>query len=376
MDHVDTIITGAGVVGLAVGRALALRGDGVLVLERENHFGTGISSRNSEVIHAGIYYPAGSLKARTCLEGKHRLYDYLATRQVPYHKCGKLIVATNAAQLAQLEKIEARALANGVDDLQWRSTEEVGRAEPNVRCVGALWSPSTGIIDSHAYMQALIADMEAAGGQLVLNADVRGVEIMGAEFADGFVVQVADAGGAAGAPYRLHCSRFINCAGLGAQAVAAHIFGLPPAAIPPLYYAKGTYFGLSGKAPFSRLIYPVPEAGGLGVHVTIDMGGQVRFGPDVQWVDALDFDPDPLRAQHFYGAIRQYYPDLPDGALVPAYCGIRPKLKAQGEGDADFVVSGRDDHGITGLVNLFGIESPGLTASLAIAEQVADAAFA
>ncbi len=368
MDQVDTIVVGAGVVGLAVGRSLALRGDSVLVIEGESHFGTGISSRNSEVIHAGIYYPAGSLKARTCVEGKHRLYDYLAARQVPHRNCGKLIVATSPAQLAQLEAIEARALANGVDDLQWWSAEAVGRVEPSVRCVGALWSPSTGIVDSHAYMQALIADMETAGGQLVLNA-----VFAGAEIADGFIVAVADAGDPGGAPYRLHCRRLINCAGLGAQAVAGRIAGLAPAAIPPLHYAKGTYFGLAGKAPFSRLIYPVPEAGGLGVHVTIDMGGQVRFGPDVQWVTELDFDPDPARAERFYGAIRQYYPDLADGALVPAYCGIRPKLKAQGEGDADFVVSAQADHGIAGLVNLFGIESPGLTASLAIAAQVADA---
>lgn len=368
MDHIDTIVVGAGVVGLAVGRALALRGDSVVVLESESHFGTGSSSRNSEVIHAGIYYPANSVKAELCVEGKRRLYDYLADRQVPYRNCGKLIVATSETQLGDLEKIEARARANGVFDLEWRSKAEVARVEPDVRCVAALWSPSTGIIDSHAYMQALIADLEAAGGQLVLNT-----VFTHAESGDGFVVTVADPNGSDNPSYRLHCNRLVNSAGLGAQEVARRVEGLPPDKIPPLHYAKGTYFGLVGKVPFSHLIYPVPEPGGLGVHVTMDMAGQVRFGPDVQWVDRLNFDPDPARVAHFYGAIRQYYPDLPDDALIPAYCGIRPKLKARGEGDADFLISGRHDHGIDGLVNLFGIESPGLTASLAIAERAADA---
>jgi L-2-hydroxyglutarate oxidase LhgO len=369
MDYVDTIVVGAGVVGLAVGRAMAQRGEGVIVLEAEPHFGTGISSRNSEVIHAGIYYPAGSLKALTCVEGKRRLYDYLAARTVPYRKCGKLIVATTREQVAELEKIEARARANGVDDLQWRSGADVNRLEPDIRCVAALWSPSTGIIDSHAYMQALIADLEAAGGQLVLNA-----AFAGAEIDDGFIVAVTDTHSPDAPLYRLRCGRLINCAGLGAQDVAARMEGLEAAFIPPLHYAKGTYFGLAGKTPFSHLIYPVPEPGGLGVHVTIDLAGQARFGPDVQWMDAIDFDPDPARAAHFYGAIRRYYPALPDDGLLPAYCGIRPKLKAQGEGDSDFMISGSGEHGVRGLVNLFGIESPGLTASLAIAERAADAA--
>jgi L-2-hydroxyglutarate oxidase LhgO len=369
MDYVDTIVVGAGVVGLAVGRVMAQRGESVIVLEAETHFGTGISSRNSEVIHAGIYYPVGSLKAQTCVEGKRRLYDYLATRAVPYRNCGKLIVATTGEQVAELEKIEAWGRANGVDDLQWRSGADVGRLEPDIQCVAALWSPSTGIIDTHAYMQALIADLEAAGGQLVFSA-----AFAGAEIGDGFVVAVTDTHRPDDPPYRLHCRRLINCAGLDAQDVARRMEGLEAACIPPLHYAKGTYFGLAGRTPFSHLIYPVPEPGGLGVHVTLDMAGQARFGPDVQWIDALDFDPDPARAAHFYGAIRRYYPALPDGGLVPAYCGIRPKLKGRGEGDSDFVISGIEEHGVAGLVNLFGIESPGLTASLAIAERVAGAA--
>jgi L-2-hydroxyglutarate oxidase LhgO len=362
MDEIETIVIGAGVVGLAIGRALAEKGQQVLVLEAEPDFGSGISARNSEVIHAGIYYPEGSLKARACVEGRTLLYDYLKSRGLPYRQCGKFIVASQDSQIDKLKEIKMRAEQAGVFDLEWVSAADIQAQEPNVSCVAGLWSPSTGIIDSHGYMQGLLTDIETHGGQLVCHTPVVSVEVVD----NGFEVTT---GGEH--PFSIHCKNLINSAAFGAQTIAAATKGLDPKFVPPLYYARGAYFVLAGKPVFSHLIYPVPEPGGLGVHVTLDMGGQVRFGPDVEWIDSLDYTLKPERSQSFYKAIRAYYPALEDGALLPGYTGVRPKLKAKGEGDADFLISGPSTHGVKGLVNLFGIESPGLTSSLALANLVA-----
>jgi L-2-hydroxyglutarate oxidase LhgO len=361
MDEIETVVIGAGVVGLAIGRALAMAGQDVLVLEAESDFGTGISSRNSEVIHAGIYYPEGSLKARMCVEGKGLLYDYVKARHVPYRNCGKFIVATHDDQTGKLEEIKGKAERAGVFDLEWVTTARLKTEEPHVNAVAALWSPSTGIIDSHGLMQALLGDIEAHGGQLVCQTPVERVEVTGS----GFIVTTGGPD-----PFSIRCKTLVNSAAFGAHKIAETIDGLDAAHVPPLYYARGCYFTLSGKPAFSRLIYPVPEPGGLGVHVTLDMGGQVKFGPDVEWIPELNYDLNPARAEKFYAAIRRYFPALPDDALQPGYTGVRPKLKNQGEGDADFVISGPDNHGIPGLINLFGIESPGLTSSLALASRV------
>jgi L-2-hydroxyglutarate oxidase LhgO len=362
VDRVDALVIGAGVVGLAVARALAQRGLETLVLERERAIGTGISSRNSEVVHAGIYYPAGSLKAVLCVRGLQLLYDYCASHGVPHRRCGKFIVATSREQQATLESLRERGLANGVGGLELIDARRACEAEPQLACVAALASAGTGIVDSHALMLALQADVEAAGGMLAFDAPVRG----GAAGTGGIRL---DVGGAE--PMAIEAGIVVNCAGLHAPAVAAAIEGVAPAAVPRAWLAKGNYYGLSGRSPFSRLIYPVPEPGGLGVHLTIDLGGQCRFGPDVEWVDRLDYEVDPGRAASFYASIRRYWPGLPDGALQPAYAGIRPKIAGPGEPAADFVIQDAAVHGVAGLVNLFGIESPGLTASLAIAEAVA-----
>lgn len=364
MDEVETIVIGAGVVGLAIGRALSLAGQDVLVLEAEPDFGTGISSRNSEVIHAGIYYPEGSLKARACVEGKALLYDYVKARHVPYRNCGKFIVASHADQVGKLEEIKGKAERAGVFDLEWVTTDRLKAEEPHVHAVAALWSPSTGVIDSHGLMQALLADIETHGGQLVCQTPVERVAVDG----DGFTVTTGGPD-----PFSIRCKTLVNAAAFGAHQIALNTEGLDPAHVPPLYYARGCYFTISGKPAFTHLIYPVPEPGGLGVHVTLDMGGQVKFGPDVEWIPELNYDLNPARADSFYAAIRRYFPSLPDHALQPGYTGVRPKLKNKGEGDADFVISGPAQHGVPGLVNLFGIESPGLTASLALARQVASA---
>ncbi|MFC3677927.1 NAD(P)/FAD-dependent oxidoreductase [Ferrovibrio xuzhouensis] len=368
MDQVECLVIGAGVVGLAVARSLARRGREVVVAEAATLIGSETSSRNSEVIHAGIYYPAGSLKARSCVEGKQALYAYCAERGIAHNRCGKLIVAADAAQIPDLEALKAKAEANGVDDLQWLSREQALALEPQLHCVAALLSPSTGIIDSHGLMLAYQGEAEDHGAMLAFDAPVTG----GAVRNDG--IEIATGGAA---PMRLKARHVINAAGLQAQAVAAAIDGLPADAIPPTYYAKGNYFILSGmKPPFSRLIYPVPEPGGLGTHVTIDMGGQMRFGPDVEWIDRIDYAVDPARGEKFYAAVRRYWPDLPDGAIQPGYAGIRPKLSPPspekgGKAD-DFVIQGPEVHGVAGLVNMFGIESPGLTASLKLGEHVAD----
>ncbi len=360
MEKIDCVVIGAGVVGLAVARRLAALGREVIILEAEAAFGTGISARNSEVIHAGIYYPAGSLKAQLCVAGRRQLYAYCAERGIPHRRCGKLIVATGAAQVAELDAIAARARANGVDDLQALSREAARALEPALECQAALLSPSTGIIDSHALMLSLLGDAERDGAVLALQSRVQG----GCITDHRIVLDVASSNTCS----ELQAGVVVNCAGLGAQACARALAGLPAASVPPLHYAKGNYYALAGRAPFSRLIYPVPEAAGLGVHLTLDLGGQARFGPDVEWIAAPDYTVDPRRADAFYAEVRRYWPQLPDGALQPAYAGIRPKPHAPGEATCDFIVSGPAQHGITGLVNLYGIESPGLTSCLALAE--------
>ncbi|MES2533291.1 MAG: NAD(P)/FAD-dependent oxidoreductase [Pseudomonadota bacterium] len=361
MDEIDCAVIGAGVVGLAVARALALRGHDVIVLEAEGAIGTGTSSRNSEVIHAGIYYPQGSLKAQLCVEGKRALYAYAAERGVPHRRCGKLIVATSIAQVAELDAIASKARANGVDDLVLLTRAEALAREPQLECLAALHSPSTGIVDSHALMLAYQGDLEHAGGVLALKSPVA----QAACTAQGIVLTTDDG-------TTLRCARVVNAAGLGAPALARRFTGLPTSAVPEAHFAKGSYFTLGGRAPFSRLIYPVPEAAGLGVHLTLDLGGQAKFGPDVQWVSSPDdLVVDPSRGDGFYDKVRKYWPALPDGALIPGYAGIRPKISGPGEPARDFAVEGPDVHGVPGLVNLFGIESPGLTSSLAIGQRVA-----
>jgi L-2-hydroxyglutarate oxidase LhgO len=362
-DTLDVVVIGAGVVGLAVARALAGVGREVVVLEAAPAIGTHTSSRNSEVIHAGIYYPQGSLKARLCVAGKQALYAYCAARGVSHRRVGKLIVAVNHDQMAALEQHRQRAVANGVTDLEWLDRAAVARLEPAVRCVGALLSPSTGIIDSHAFMSALRADLEQRGGRVLLATPVLGGQLG----EDGHRLRV---GGAE--PLTVRCRAIVNCAGLFAQEVAQALAGLPAASIPARHFCKGSYFVLGGAAPFRRLIYPVPVPGGLGIHVTLDLAGTARFGPDVEWVDGIDYAIDDRRAEAFYAAIRTYYPGLPDGGLHPGYTGIRPKLGPAGAAAADFAIQGHAQHGVRGLVNLYGIESPGLTASLAIADVVVE----
>ena len=361
MDQVDCVVIGAGVVGLAVARALALAGREVIVLEAADAIGTGTSSRNSEVIHAGIYYAPGSLKARLCVQGKALLYDYCESRGIGHRRCGKLIVATSEAQVAQLAGIIAKAAANGVNDLVLLSRQDALALEPQLDCVAAVHSPSTGIVDSHALMLALQGDLEGAGGLIVLNTPLAHVEIK--QYAINIIAN--DGTG-------LQAKTVVNAAGLNAVALARRFAGLDPASIPQPYFAKGNYFTLAGRSPFNRLIYPVPEAAGLGVHLTIDLGGQAKFGPDVQWVDSMeDLVVDPARGDAFYSEVRKYWPALKDGSLNPGYAGIRPKINAPQEVARDFVIQGPADHGVEGLVNLFGIESPGLTSSLAIGDHVA-----
>ncbi|HXZ52767.1 MAG TPA: NAD(P)/FAD-dependent oxidoreductase [Burkholderiales bacterium] len=362
MDAVEAVVIGAGVVGLAVARALARAGREVVVLEAEDAIGTHTSSRNSEVIHAGIYYPRGSLKARACVEGRRRLYEYCAAHGVPHRRCGKLIVASDEGQLGELQQILAKARANGVGDVDFVPRQQVLAWEPELRCVAALHSPSTGIIDSHALMLAYLGEAEDHGAMLALKSGLNRGEVT----ASGFRISV---GGEQ--PTQIETRILINSAGLKAPSVARAIEGYPAALAPRELYAKGNYYSLTGRSPFSRLVYPVPEPGGLGVHVTLDLGGQARFGPDVEWVDSIGYQVDPQRAARFYAAIRRYWPALPDGALAPGYAGIRPKISGPGEPAADFVIQGPREHGVAGLVNLFAIESPGLTASLALADHVA-----
>ena len=362
-EEVECVVIGAGVIGLAIARALAMRGRETLILEAADAIGTGTSSRNSEVIHAGIYYTPGSAKATLCVAGRHLLYGYCEARGVAHRRCGKLIVAADQEQVKALRKIEATARANGVHDLQWLGADQAKAMEPALNCVAAVLSPSTGIIDSHGLMLAMQADLEGAGGTVALRAPVRGgrCDRTGIHLEAGRddVVEVS-------------ARVVINSAGLHAQELARRIEGIPAASIPPSVYAKGCYYVLQGKSPFRRLIYPIPIPGGLGVHLTLDLAGQARFGPDVEWVGNLDYSVDPARAERFYGVIRGYWPGLPDGALHPGYAGIRPQLRQPGGPGVDFLIQGSEAHGVPGLVNLYGMESPGLTASLAIAERVAD----
>jgi L-2-hydroxyglutarate oxidase LhgO len=361
-EHVDVVVIGAGVVGLAVARALALSGREVLVLESERGIGTGVSARNSEVIHGGLYYPPGSLKAKFCVEGNRMLYAYCAERGIGHERCGKLVVAAHTDQIPKLEQLQRTGTTNGMTDLRMLTGEEAMAMEPELTCAAALHSPSSGIVDTHALMLSLQGDAENAGAMVVFGSPVVGGKVTD----DGVLIET---GG--DEPMTLLAKLVVNSASLHAQALAHTIDGFPTEHIPPSHYAKGNYFSISGRAPFSRLIYPVPEAAGLGVHLTIDMGHQARFGPDVEWVDTLDYEVDPQRADSFYAAIRTYWPALKDGALQPAYSGIRPKIQAPGEPAVDFMITGPAEHGVPGIIHLFGIESPGLTSCMAIADHVA-----
>ncbi len=361
-EQLDCVVIGAGVVGLAIARRMALAGREVVILEAEEAFGTHTSARNSEVIHAGIYYASGSLKAQLCVPGKQALYRYCAEHDVKHRNIGKVVVACEDAQVPAMHQYMAQAKINGVDDLRLLSRDELAELEPNVRAAAGFYSPSTGIIDSHGLMLAYLGDAESHGAALALASPV----VSGAVDDDGIALHV---GGAE--PMNIRCRTLINAAGLQAPAVARSIRGIPASVIPPTYYAIGHYYTLTGKSPFNHLVYPVTRADWLGVHVTIDLGGQVKFGPDFGWIDRIDYRFDESREPAFYEAIRRYYPDLADGTLQPGYTGIRPRITGPGEPVQDFVISGPRDHGISGLVNLFGIESPGLTASLAIADHVA-----
>ncbi len=369
MEHVDTLVIGAGAVGLATARALARRGREVLVVEAEAAIGQGVSSRNSEVIHAGLYYEPGSAKARLCVRGKELLYALAASHGVPHRRCGKLVVATDAGQQAALQRLAARAAANGVP-VEWLDAGVVHAREPELHATAALWSPSTGIVDSHAFMLALQGDFERDGGQVALHTTV-----LGARFRAGAPAVVRLRSG--GDELELAAREVVNAAGLGACDLALLFDGLEAVHVPRPWLAKGSYFTLAGRAPFSCLVYPAPVDAWLGVHLTLDLGGQARFGPDLEWLPAgtrpadIDYAVDPLRALAFVDAVRRYWPGLPDGALQPAYSGVRPKIHGPGEPAPDFRIDGPARHGVAGLVNLFGIESPGLTSALALGDEVA-----
>ena len=358
--QVQAVVIGAGAVGLACARALALAGKEVIILERNTDFGLETSARNSEVIHAGIYYPPGSLKAKMCVQGRQRLYAFCQSHGVEHSRCGKLIVATSERQLSELKNIQARALANGVDDLELLTASQAVALEPSLHAMGALLSPSTGIINGRAYMLALLGEAELHGASLALNSRVQSMQ----STATGLQLSVL----CDGVEETLLADLVVNAAGHQAIALANTCDAVAAEKIPRAYLAKGNYFSLAGRSPFSRLIYPVPEPGGLGVHLTLDLGLQARFGPDVEWVQTEDYSVNPQRAEVFYAAIRKYWPDLKDDALQPAYAGIRPKTVPKGSPDADFQVQGPDEHGVVGLVNFYGIESPGLTSSLALAD--------
>ena len=355
----QVLVIGAGVVGLAVARAAARRGHEVVVAEAANAIGTGISSRNSEVIHGGMYYPTGTLRGRHCVRGRRMLYEFCATHGVPHRKCGKLVVATNQAELEKIQAIEKQGQINGVESLEMLGANATRAMEPELSCIGALHSPETGIIDAHSYMLALRGDLEDLGGAVAFNT-----KVVGAARKDG-QWQVGFGGGEAFA-----FDAVVNCAGLGAQAAARSMGDYPATRVPRLVLGKGNYFTYMGKSAFTRLIYPTPIVGGLGVHVTLDMGGRMRFGPDVEWVERETYDVDPARAASFYERIRTYWPGLPDGSLAPDYSGIRPKLTGPKEPQADFLIDTPAQHGLPGLVQMFGIESPGLTSSLSLGEEV------
>jgi L-2-hydroxyglutarate oxidase LhgO len=364
-EKVEVCIVGAGVIGLAIARALANSGKDVLVLEQGPRFGEGVSSRNSEVIHAGIYYPVNSLKAELCVRGKSLLYEYCESRNIGHDRIGKLIVATTPAEEEQLEGIKRQAGDNGVSDLVEVSRQRLEKMEPALNASMALFSPSTGIISAAELMTSLLADLESAGGTLATRSSVTAVQTRQTGFSVKCDIE--------NQPYEFLCERLVNAAGLGAQQLAASIDGLSAEFVPPLFLCKGNYFTYQGRSPFSHLIYPVPERGGagLGVHATIDLGGQVKFGPDVEYVETEDYYVSNERLDQSVEAIRRYFPTLDPGRLVAGYAGIRPKLQGPGDPFCDFVIQGEDAHQVRGLVNLFGIESPGLTSSMAIADTVA-----
>jgi L-2-hydroxyglutarate oxidase LhgO len=362
METADCVVIGAGVVGLATARAMARKGREVLILESEDAFGTATSSRNSEVIHAGIFYVHGSLKERLCIEGRDKLYSFCDAYGVTYKRTTKLVYAQDDSQLEGLKKLQAHAADSGVY-MTWMSRDDVKRIEPNLECAAALHSPLTGIVDSHAYMLALLGDAEKNGAAIAYNSPVTGGRADG----DGVIL---DVGG--DAAISLKATTVINCAGLGAQGLSSAITGIKAGSVPPQHYAKGNYFYLSGKPPFTRLVYPLPGKASLGLHYTLDLSGQGRFGPDIEWVKTLDYQVDEGREASFYEAIRKYWPGLPDGALRPGYSGIRPKIQGPGDPAKDFVIQTPAETGVNGFVALYGIESPGLTSSIAIADYVAD----
>lgn len=358
----QVLVAGAGIVGLAAARAAALRGHEVIIAEAANAIGTVTSSRNSEVIHAGMYYPTDTLRALLCVRGRRMLYEFCASHGVPHRKCGKLIVATNDAELAKIETIYKQGGINGVEGLTFVDANTAMAMEPELFCTAALLSPETGIIDSHGYMLALRGDVEDHGGAIALKTPVVGMARKDGQW------QVRFGGAEAGT---FAFDAVVNAAGLGAQALARGIDDYPKDRVPRLVYGKGNYFSYAGRPAFKRLIYPMPIDGGLGVHVTLDLAGRMRFGPDVEWIETENYDVDPRRADSFYARVRTYWPKLPDGSLTPDYAGIRPKLRGQGEGQADFLIEGPAEHGLPGLVQMFGIESPGLTSSLALGDEVA-----
>lgn len=359
----QTLVIGAGVVGLACAAALARRGHDVIVAEKADAIGTGVSSRNSEVIHGGMYYPTGSLRAKHCVAGRRLLYEFCQARGAPLKKTGKLIVATNEAEEKKISAIHAQGVTNGVEGLTLLDGAAARAMEPALSCVAAVWSPETGIVDSHAMMLALQGVIEDHGGMIAFETPVERIARAGGAWRVSF-------GGAAGGAFEFDA--IINSAGLSAQSVARAIDGFPPERIPKQTLAKGNYFVYAGKPVFTRLIYPAPVDGGLGTHVTLDMAGRMKFGPDVEWIDREFYEVDPTRADSFYASIRRYFPALPDHSLVPDYSGIRPKLSGPGEAPVDFIIDGPEQHGCVRLVHLFGIESPGLTSSLSIAEDVAE----
>ena len=358
------LVVGAGVIGLAVARAAALAGHEVIVAEAADGIGTGISSRNSEVIHAGLYYPSGSLRAQHCVRGRRMLYAYCASHGIHHNKCGKLLVATNEQELIKVGAIRAQGEANGVEGLEMIGGNAARVLEPEVWCIAALLSPESGIIDGHGFMLALRGDLEDRGGMIAFETPIERMEYVPGQWRVHF-------GGAE--PGHLDVDAVVNSAGLGAQALARRIEGYPPEQVPRLVLAKGNYFAYAGRPVFKRLIYPTPVDGGLGVHVTVDLAGRMRFGPDVEWIEHEHYGVDPGRAESFYARIRTYWPTLPDGSLVPDYSGIRPKLTGPGEPAADFMIVGPVQHGMPRLVNLFGIESPGLTCALSLAESAVTA---
>jgi L-2-hydroxyglutarate oxidase LhgO len=365
-ERADIVVIGAGVIGLAVARALAVSGREVLALEANPGIGQEISARNSEVIHAGLYYQPGSLKARTCVRGRKMLYDYCSRKGVPQRRIGKLVVASSAEQVADLQRLRANATASGVTDLELLDPHRLELLEPAVRAIAALWSPATGIIDSHALMLALHADLEDAGGSVVCNTRVLGAQATdtGIELRIGGEEELS-----------VQARTVVNTAGLGAAPLARRIIGLAPDSVPQVHLVRGHYFSHGGRSPFTHLVYPLPEAGGLGVHATLDLAGQLRFGPDSEYMDDVDYAFDESRREEFAQAIRHWYPDLDEERLQPGYTGIRPRLSGPGEGFRDFMISAPKDHGIAGLINLYGIESPGLTACLALAEEIAEMAL-